>query len=201
MERGFSATDEEKAQIDTLASKLERLNPNKKSLEASEINGKWKLLYTTSQSILGQSRPFFLRPLGPIHQFIGAVLGRATVCTRNLLLSSARPCSGRIACQARMCMCMRVAQTARHLAALQCRHRNTEGAQQRVMALFQRRHRDADAREQEQGGCEIRSIQNLEPAQGDSARQRSGLAGHDVRRRAATRQSGRQGQPVRSRDG
>ena len=70
--RGFSATQDDIAKIDTLASKLEKLNPNKKSLAADEINGKWELLYTTSQSILGQKRPFFLRPLGPIYQYIGA---------------------------------------------------------------------------------------------------------------------------------
>jgi hypothetical protein len=73
VERGFSATEDDKKRIDKLASKLEGMNPNKKSLEADEINGKWKLLYTTSQSILGQNRPFFLRPLGPIYQFIGAL--------------------------------------------------------------------------------------------------------------------------------
>ena len=71
VERGFSATDDDKKRIDKLASKLESMNPNKKSLEADDINGKWKLIYTTSQSILGQNRPFFLRPLGPIYQYIG----------------------------------------------------------------------------------------------------------------------------------
>jgi PAP_fibrillin len=73
VDRGFTATAEDKKIIDKLASKLERANPNKNSLAADEINGKWKLLYTTSQSILGQKRPFFLRPLGPIYQFIGAL--------------------------------------------------------------------------------------------------------------------------------
>ncbi len=34
--------------------------------------GKWELIYTTSGSILGTSRPPFLRPIGPIYQFIGA---------------------------------------------------------------------------------------------------------------------------------
>ena len=76
VDRGFSATEDDKKRIDQLASKLEGLNPNKKSLEANEINGKWKLIYTTSKSILGQNRPFFLRPLGPIHQFIGMLLSR-----------------------------------------------------------------------------------------------------------------------------
>jgi len=34
--------------------------------------GKWELIYTTSGSILGTGRPPFLRPIGPIYQFIGA---------------------------------------------------------------------------------------------------------------------------------
>lgn len=80
MDRGFSATEDDKKRIDKLASKLEGMNPNKNSLKADEINGKWKLLYTTSQSILGQNRPFFLRPLGPIYQFIGMCLAARDLC-------------------------------------------------------------------------------------------------------------------------
>ena len=34
--------------------------------------GKWELLYTTSRSILATGRPPFLRPFGPIFQYIGA---------------------------------------------------------------------------------------------------------------------------------
>lgn len=38
---------------------------------AELLNGQWELLYTTSDSILGKSKPFFLRPSGPIYQVIG----------------------------------------------------------------------------------------------------------------------------------
>ena len=41
--------------------------------ERCVCTGKWELLYTTSQSILGTSRPPFLRPIGPIFQYIGAI--------------------------------------------------------------------------------------------------------------------------------
>lgn len=34
--------------------------------------GQWELLYTTSDSILGMSKPAFLRPSGPIYQVIDA---------------------------------------------------------------------------------------------------------------------------------
>lgn len=50
---------------------LERQNPNKKALASPLLAGKWELLYTTSDSILGTSRPAFLRPSGPIHQYLG----------------------------------------------------------------------------------------------------------------------------------
>lgn len=72
LKRGVAASPEEKAHVDELASALEAVTPNKKSLASPLINGKWELLYTTSDSILGTSRPAFLRPNGPIHQFIDA---------------------------------------------------------------------------------------------------------------------------------
>jgi PAP_fibrillin len=50
---------------------LERQNPNRKALACPLLAGKWELLYTTSDSILGTSRPAFLRPSGPIHQYLG----------------------------------------------------------------------------------------------------------------------------------
>ena len=34
------------------------------------MNGEWELLYTTSASILGANKPWFLRPSGPIYQAI-----------------------------------------------------------------------------------------------------------------------------------
>ena len=60
-------------QVEELASELERLNPNKNALTSPLINAKWRLLYTTSASILGTSKPPFLRPIGPIYQTIDAV--------------------------------------------------------------------------------------------------------------------------------
>jgi hypothetical protein len=73
--RGLSATASQQEEIDQLARSLERLNPNKNSLAAKEINGKWRLEYTTSESILGTKRPPFARPSGPIYQTIGVLLG------------------------------------------------------------------------------------------------------------------------------
>lgn len=61
-------------QVDELVRELERVNPTKKVLASPLINAKWKLLYTTSASILGTSRPPFLRPQGPIFQTIGGLL-------------------------------------------------------------------------------------------------------------------------------
>ena len=59
-------------QVERLASEVEAVNPNKASLSSPLVNGKWRLLYTTSSSILGTSRPPFLRPGGDIYQTIGA---------------------------------------------------------------------------------------------------------------------------------
>lgn len=57
--------------MDQLARQLERVNPNKKSLSSPLLSARWKLLYTTSESILGTNKPLFLRPQGPIYQTIG----------------------------------------------------------------------------------------------------------------------------------
>ena len=71
LKRGVNATDADKARVEELVSALEKQNPNPRSLSSLEINGKWELLYTTSASVLGTNRPPFLRPFGPIYQFIG----------------------------------------------------------------------------------------------------------------------------------
>lgn len=71
LQRGAKASDDDKAVIDTLAKRLERLNPTKNVL-GPELSARWKLEYTTSASILGTSRPAFLRPFGPIYQTIRA---------------------------------------------------------------------------------------------------------------------------------
>lgn len=62
------------SKVDELARELERINPTKNVLASPLINAKWELLYTTSSSILGTSRPPFLRPQGKIYQTIGVQL-------------------------------------------------------------------------------------------------------------------------------
>lgn len=69
--RGADADADDKIRIDKLASQLEKLNPTKNVL-GPELSAKWKLLYTTSDGILGTSRPPFLRPFGDIYQTIDA---------------------------------------------------------------------------------------------------------------------------------
>jgi hypothetical protein len=70
VDKGASATDEDKVEIDMLAKKVERLQMfRKNSLEKEFINGKWELIYTTSASILGLSKPKLLRARG-IYQTI-----------------------------------------------------------------------------------------------------------------------------------
>lgn len=71
LQRGVKATDDDKARIDVLAKRLERMNPTKNVL-GPDVTGRWKLEYTTSDSILGTSRPALLRPNGPIYQTIRA---------------------------------------------------------------------------------------------------------------------------------
>lgn len=72
LDRGASASEEEKAEVERLASALERANPTNKPLASPLLTGKWRLLYTTSASILASGRPPFLRPQGPIFQTIDA---------------------------------------------------------------------------------------------------------------------------------
>ncbi|KAL4452247.1 hypothetical protein ABPG75_007909 [Micractinium tetrahymenae] len=77
LKRGLTATADDKARIDKLASALERRNPTKKPLASDLINGQWELMYTTSESILGTNKPALLRPRGPIYQIIDAVALKA----------------------------------------------------------------------------------------------------------------------------
>jgi len=53
--RGADASDDDKIRIDKLAAGLEKVNPTKNVL-GPELSAKWKLLYTTSDAILGKSR-------------------------------------------------------------------------------------------------------------------------------------------------
>lgn len=76
--RGADASQEDKARVEKLASALERENPTSpKDVLGPRLSAKWKLEYTTSNSILGTSRPPFLRPFGPIYQTIDAESLRA----------------------------------------------------------------------------------------------------------------------------
>ncbi|KXZ56947.1 hypothetical protein GPECTOR_1g854 [Gonium pectorale] len=73
LDRGAQASPEDKADVDRLAAELERLNPTPQPLKAPQLlSGKWRLLYTTSASILATNRPPPLRPQGPIYQTIDA---------------------------------------------------------------------------------------------------------------------------------
>ena len=71
LQRGVTATDDDRKEVERLIQQLEKFNPNPKSLASPLINGKWRLIYTTSQSILQSKRPAVVRPNGPIYQFIG----------------------------------------------------------------------------------------------------------------------------------
>ncbi|XP_052194455.1 probable plastid-lipid-associated protein 4, chloroplastic [Diospyros lotus] len=61
LDRGADATPEDQQRIDQIARKLEAANPTKEPLKSDLLNGKWELIYTTSQSILQTQRPKFLR--------------------------------------------------------------------------------------------------------------------------------------------
>ncbi|XP_050209854.1 probable plastid-lipid-associated protein 4, chloroplastic [Mercurialis annua] len=61
LDRGAEATPEDQQRVDEIARQLEAVNRTKEPLKSDLINGKWELIYTTSQSILQTSRPKFLR--------------------------------------------------------------------------------------------------------------------------------------------
>ncbi|CAJ1963628.1 unnamed protein product [Sphenostylis stenocarpa] len=72
LDRGAEATPEDQQRVEQIARKLEAeaVNIVKEPLRSDLLNGKWELLYTTSQSILQTQRPKFLRPNGKIYQAI-----------------------------------------------------------------------------------------------------------------------------------
>lgn len=80
VQRGVIATDDDKAAIDKAACQLEKLNPTPNCLTSELLNGKWELLYTTSESILKSKNPPFLRPWGAIYQ----LLDNTTLTARNV---------------------------------------------------------------------------------------------------------------------
>ncbi|KAL9448279.1 hypothetical protein AB3S75_015702 [Citrus x aurantiifolia] len=61
LDRGAEATPEDQQRVEQIARKLEGVNPTKEPLKSDLLNGKWELIYTTSQSILQTQRPRFLR--------------------------------------------------------------------------------------------------------------------------------------------
>ncbi|KAL8540687.1 hypothetical protein ACS0TY_002066 [Phlomoides rotata] len=61
LDRGAEATPQDQEAIDQIARKLEAVNPTKEPLKSNFLNGKWELIYTTSQSILQTKRPKLLR--------------------------------------------------------------------------------------------------------------------------------------------
>nr|GFB63715.1 hypothetical protein [Tanacetum cinerariifolium] len=68
---------EQQELVDQIARKLEAVNKVKEPLKSDLINGKWELLYTTSQSILQTKRPKILRANGKIYQAINVDTLRA----------------------------------------------------------------------------------------------------------------------------
>lgn len=70
LDRGVKAMDDDIAEVDGVARQLEAMNPTEEPVKSEKINGKWRLRYTTSTSILGTKRPPFLRPFGAIFQSI-----------------------------------------------------------------------------------------------------------------------------------
>ncbi|XP_019243555.1 PREDICTED: probable plastid-lipid-associated protein 4, chloroplastic isoform X2 [Nicotiana attenuata] len=77
LDRGAEATTEDQKLVDQIVSKLEAANKVKEPLKSGLLNGKWELLYTTSQSILQTKRLKILRPTGKIYQAINADTLRA----------------------------------------------------------------------------------------------------------------------------
>ena len=70
LDRGAAATEQDKQAVAAKFAALERLNPTPSPLASPLLNGRWRLLYTTSASILGTSRPAAFRPRGPIFQLL-----------------------------------------------------------------------------------------------------------------------------------
>jgi hypothetical protein len=61
LDRGAQATADDLANIDKIARELESLNPTKEPLKLSLLNGKWRLVYTTSESVLRKQVPLLLK--------------------------------------------------------------------------------------------------------------------------------------------
>ncbi|MEB3336015.1 MAG: PAP/fibrillin family protein [Leptolyngbyaceae bacterium] len=74
--RGLLATETDKQAILSAVAQLEDQNPTPRPIEASDqLDGNWRLLYTTSRGLLGIDQ-FPLLKLGQIYQLIRAKEGR-----------------------------------------------------------------------------------------------------------------------------
>lgn len=69
--RGLLATETEKLAISAAAAQLEDLNPTPRPVEAAQLAGNWRLIYTTSRGLLGLDRLPLLK-LGEIYQYVQA---------------------------------------------------------------------------------------------------------------------------------
>ncbi|XP_057737676.1 probable plastid-lipid-associated protein 4, chloroplastic isoform X2 [Arachis stenosperma] len=63
LDRGAEASAEDQQRVDQIARKLEAVNPVMEPLKSDLLNGKWELLYTTSQSLLQTQATANLVPL------------------------------------------------------------------------------------------------------------------------------------------
>lgn len=80
--RGAAEPDGRRKEIIEAFEALEQRNPTAAPVQSELLKGDWELLWTSSESILGSNRPFFLQPLPekPILQFLDPAEGVA----RNL---------------------------------------------------------------------------------------------------------------------
>eukprot|EP00245_Coleochaete_scutata_P015085 TRINITY_DN65_c0_g5_i1.p1 TRINITY_DN65_c0_g5~~TRINITY_DN65_c0_g5_i1.p1 ORF type:complete len:279 (+),score=53.62 TRINITY_DN65_c0_g5_i1:50-838(+) len=70
LDRGAAATDTDKENIEELCQQLEAMNPTRSALKSPLLNGKWEMVYTTSEAVLATKRPKLLRPSGKMFQAI-----------------------------------------------------------------------------------------------------------------------------------
>jgi PAP_fibrillin len=73
--RGLLATETDKQAILSAVAHLEDQNPTPRPIESDQLDGNWRLLYTTSRGLLGIDQ-FPLLKLGQIYQLIRAKEGK-----------------------------------------------------------------------------------------------------------------------------
>lgn len=81
--RAMASDRRAQEKIDAIVRRLEALNPNPVPVESADLGAVWKLVYTTSASILGASRPPPLRPNDEIYQAVD--LGAGTITNSEQL--------------------------------------------------------------------------------------------------------------------